>query len=63
MRFQSFLRRHRGRSFLEDEAAVSATEYAILLAVLVVGSMAIIQSIGSSFRGIYLAIAAKIPEA
>ncbi len=55
--------RHRGRAFFEDEAAASATEYAILLAMLVLGSVGVIKSIGTSFRGIYLAISAKIPEA
>lgn len=55
--------RHRGRMFVVDEAAVSATEYAILLAMLILGSVGVIKSIGSSFRNIYLVIAAKIPEA
>lgn len=49
--------------FGRAEDAVSATEYAILLAVLILGSVGVIGSIGSSFRGIYVAIAAKIPDA
>jgi Flp pilus assembly pilin Flp len=60
---QSFVWRHRGRAFLDEESGVSATEYAIVLAVLILGSFGVIRSIGSSFRNIYLAIAAKIPEA
>ncbi len=51
------------REFGEDEVAVSATEYAILLAVLILGSMGVIGSIGSRFRGLYLAIANQIPDA
>lgn len=34
-----------------------------MLAVLVLGSMAIIRSIGSGFRGIYMTIASQIPDA
>lgn len=49
--------------FARDEAGPSATEYAILLAVLILGSMGVIQSIGGSFRNIYLVIVGKIPEA
>lgn len=55
--------RNRVRAFGSDEDAASATEYAILLAVLVLGSMGIIRSIGEGFRNIYLNIAAKIPDA
>lgn len=50
------------KRFAEEVEAASATEYAIMLAVLVLGSMAVIQSIGEGFRGVYLALAAKIPE-
>jgi Flp pilus assembly pilin Flp len=55
--------RHRALEFLVEDLGVSATEYAILLAVLILGSVGIIKSIGTSFRGIYLAISDKIPEA
>ena len=51
------------KRFATEAEAATATEYAIMLAVLVLGSMAVIQSIGESFRGIYLVIASKIPEA
>ena len=50
-------------AFARDEAGPSATEYAILLAVLILGSMGVIQSIGASFSDIYTAIAGKIPSA
>lgn len=46
-----------------SESGVSASEYAILLGALILGAMGVIQSIGSSFQGIYTAIAAKIPAA
>ena len=49
--------------FARDEAGPTATEYAILLALIVVGSLVIIQSIGESFRDIYTMIVAKIPGA
>ncbi|HOA72724.1 MAG TPA: hypothetical protein PL151_14025 [Phycisphaerae bacterium] len=55
--------RHRTLDFLVEDLGVSAAEYAILLAILVLGSVGIIKSIGSSFRGIYLAIADQIPDA
>ncbi len=48
--------------FAGEAEAVSATEYAILLAVLILGSMGVIQSIGQSFQGLYLVIAGKIPD-
>ena len=58
------LRRHglqRIERFVLDDDGASATEYAILLGVLVLGAMASIQSIGTNFRGVYMAIASKIP--
>ncbi len=55
--------RSRLKTLLAGESGASATEYAILLAMLVLGSMGVIQSIGESFRGIYLAIAGKVPSA
>lgn len=56
---------HRGRFGLwwNEEDGVSATEYAIMLALIVVVSMAVIQSIGSNFQRLYLTIANTIDEA
>jgi Flp pilus assembly pilin Flp len=51
------------RQFIVDESGPSATEYAILLALLVLGSMGVIGSIGHDFQGVYLAIAGKMPAA
>jgi Flp pilus assembly pilin Flp len=51
------------RTLFEDEAAATAAEYAILLALLILGSMGVIRSIGGGFRGLYLAICAAIPDA
>jgi Flp pilus assembly pilin Flp len=54
--------RHTAQPFFEEENGATATEYAILLALLVLGSMGIIRSIGLKFENLYLAIAAKIPD-
>jgi Flp pilus assembly pilin Flp len=51
----------RPAEFVREQRAVAATEYAILLALLVLGSMSLIMSIGQSFRGLYLAIAGALP--
>ena len=50
------LRRWRGY-FLADTRAAAATEYAILLAVLIIVSIGVIQSIGEKFLNLYTAIA------
>lgn len=55
--------RRRAREFAEQEDGPTASEYSILLAMLVLGSMVVIRSIGESFRGIYLAIAGTLPDA
>jgi len=47
--------------FRRDQQAVSASEYAILLSLLVLGAMATIMSIGLKFEVIYLAIANALP--
>ena len=44
------------RRFLASEEGPSATEYAILLALLIVGAMATIGAIGSSMDDIYVNI-------
>ena len=50
-------------SFVQSEDGPSATEYAVLLALLTLGAMATIQSVGNGFRNIYVVIAGKIPNA
>jgi pilus assembly protein Flp/PilA len=50
-------------AFIRDEDGPTATEYAVMLALIILGAMTIIQSIGEGFRGIYLSIATKIPSA
>jgi Flp pilus assembly pilin Flp len=49
------------RRFAADESGPTATEYAILLAVLILGSMGIIGSIGSKFAVLYTIIAGALP--
>ena len=49
------------RRFAADENGPSATEYAILLAVLILGSMGIIGSIGGKFAVLYTIIAGALP--
>jgi pilus assembly protein Flp/PilA len=51
----------RGRSFLTSEDGPSATEYAILLALLVLVAMASIQGIGERMFNIYENIETAIP--
>ncbi|MBN1343490.1 MAG: Flp family type IVb pilin [Phycisphaerae bacterium] len=51
----------RAREFLVSEEGPSATEYAILLALIVLGSMATIQQIGESMQAIYEEIETAIP--
>lgn len=48
---------------LRDERGPSATEYAILLAVLILGSMAVIGAIGGSIQVIYDNINAAVEAA
>ena len=48
------------RRFLTSEEGPSATEYAILLALLIVGAMAAIGAMGSSMDGIYVTINAAV---
>lgn len=55
--------RVRAATFARDEDGPSATEYAILLAVLILGSMGVIQSIGEDFHNIYTTIANSLPNA
>lgn len=62
MMLEPTIRRHRVRSFLMDEDGPSATEYAILLALIILVSVAAIRSVGESFSNIYYAIATQIPE-
>ena len=47
---------HEARCFLEEEDGPTATEYAILLALLVLVAVATIGSIGSRVENIYAAI-------
>ena len=49
--------------FLADENGPTATEYAILLALLVLGAMGTIGSIGGSMDNIYVAITASVDAA
>jgi Flp pilus assembly pilin Flp len=50
-------------TLIADESGPSATEYAIMLAMLILGSVGIIRSVGEGFRGIYASIANRIPTA
>jgi Flp pilus assembly pilin Flp len=49
--------------FLVEQNGPSATEYAIMLALIVVGSMSIIQMLGEDFEVIYDNINDSIDEA
>lgn len=62
---KSAVRKWRGRlgAFVRDESGPSATEYAFLLALLILGSMVVLQSIGEDFQNLYTAIASKVPDA
>lgn len=51
------------RRFIASEEGPSATEYAILLALLIVGAMAAIGAIGSSMDDIYVTINAAVVSA
>ncbi len=56
--------RSTGRTFgrlLGDESGPSATEYAILLALLVLIAVSAIRAIGASMMGIYDAINSSVP--
>lgn len=48
--------------WLRDEEGVSGTEYAILLSLIVMGSMAVIGSIGEKFAVLYAIISDSLPE-
>lgn len=54
--------RQLARRFIRDESGPSSTEYAVLLAMLVLVSMAAIQGIGSRVVNIYTAIDNTIPN-
>jgi Flp pilus assembly pilin Flp len=49
-------------SAVRDETAVSATEYAVMLALIVLVAMAIIQAIGSDMMNIYANIDGVMPD-
>jgi Flp pilus assembly pilin Flp len=55
--------RIRATAFAREEDGPSATEYAILLAMIVLGTMGVIQSIGEDFHNIYMVIANSLPNA
>ena len=50
------------RHFLIEQHAVSGTEYAIMLALIVMGSMTVIGSIGSKFEVLYTTIANAVGD-
>lgn len=50
------------RRFAAEDSAVSATEYAILLALLIIGSMSVIAGIGRHFSDIYVTITGQLPD-
>ena len=50
------------RRFARDDQGPTATEYAIMLAGIVLGSIAIIGSIGSKFAVLYAIITGAMPE-
>ena len=52
----------RSRRCPGDEQAVSATEYAIMLALIVLGSMATIGAIGAKFHVLYTMIANAVGD-
>lgn len=62
MTFFRGLKRDAAR-FAAEESAVSATEYAVLLALLVLVAVATINQIGSRIMNIYTAIEVTIPTA
>jgi Flp pilus assembly pilin Flp len=53
--------RQRFGTFVRSEAGPTSSEYAVMLAMIILVSMGIIGSIGDRFQGIYLAIAGRIP--
>lgn len=55
------LRRELAR-FFRDESGPTATEYAIMLALIVLVAMATIQSIGTKMMNLYTNIDAAIPQ-
>jgi Flp pilus assembly pilin Flp len=50
------------RRFTTDESGPTATEYAILLALIILGSIGIIGSIGGKFAVLYSIITGALPE-
>lgn len=60
-RFQSLV--ESAKRFASDEQGPTAAEYAIILALIAVVSMATIGSIGSKFQVLYSTIAGAMPEA
>jgi pilus assembly protein Flp/PilA len=52
----------RALDLLRDEQGPTATEYAIMLALLILGVMATIQAIGQSMQAIYEDINAAVGE-
>jgi len=50
------------RRFLREDHGPTATEYAILLALLILGSVGIIGSIGNKFAVLYTIISNALPE-
>ena len=54
--------KERAYQFLGDEEALSATEYAIMLGLVVVGSLVVIRQIGEDFSAIFTYIDDSLPE-
>lgn len=50
------------RRFLVEEDGPTATEYAILLSLIIIGSIGIIGLLGESFATLYSVITAAMPE-
>ena len=50
--------RQRVKAFLKAEDGPSAVEYAILLALILTGAIAVLTTFGDDVNGLYLAIAA-----
>lgn len=46
----------------DDQQAVAATEYAIMLSLIVIGSMGVIGTIGAKFHVLYTIIANAVGE-
>jgi Flp pilus assembly pilin Flp len=54
--------RSTARRFLRDESGPTATEYAIMLAVIILGSIGVIGALGAKFDVLYTLISGALPD-